>query len=73
MKQFLFRLFTLLLFVLSLGLFYLATTVAFPTLFINLALLVCALFTTVQACGNVDKLLGYGKHSKDNENNTGQK
>jgi fatty acid desaturase len=69
MKQFFLRLLTLSLFILAVGLFYLAVTFPFSNLLVNVILLVVALFVTVQACGNVDKLLCYGKYKNRNDNN----
>ena len=69
MKQFLFKLLTLGLFLLSVGCFYAARTLVFSSAFINIALFVVAIFVLFEACGNADRLLGYGKYSKSNKKN----
>lgn len=68
MKQFLLRLTTLGLFLLSVGCFYCARVLVFSSAFINIALFVIAIFVLFQACGNADKLLGYGKYSTLSKN-----
>jgi len=51
--------------ILSCGLFYVAVTVAFPSSIINVFSFMSAIFFLVQACGLIDKDLGYGKHNKN--------
>ena len=46
---------------LACGLFYLAVTVAFPSAFVNIALIITSVFTFVQALGIIDKRHGFGK------------
>ena len=68
MKQFFTKLFTLFLFLLACYCFYVATVVVFANSFVNIALFVVAIFVLIQACGNLDKNLGYGKWNTDKKN-----
>lgn len=63
MKEFFNKTLTLLLFLLSAGLFYLTFTYVFISSFINIALFIIAIFVLLEACGNIDKANGYGKYS----------
>ena len=67
MIQFLQKLITLGVFLLSCGCFYLATTVTFATTFVNIALFLVAVFLLLQGCGRMDKAYGYGKYSGGTE------
>lgn len=51
--------------ILSCGLFYLAVTVSFPSAFVNIALLISAVFTLGQSLGIIDKRNGFGKGNDD--------
>lgn len=64
MRNFLTKLLTLLLFILSAGCLYLAVTACFPNFFVNIVLFVIAIFVLLQACGNIDKENGYGKYAR---------
>jgi hypothetical protein len=66
MKNILTKLFTILLFILSLILFYLAITSYFFSMLVNLILLVIAIFVLLQGCDNIDKICGLGKYNQDN-------
>lgn len=66
MKHFLTTLLIWALLILSCGLFYVAVTVTFPSSLINIVSFMSAAVTLVQACGLIDKDMGYGKHNKNN-------
>lgn len=67
MKHFLNVILIWALLILACGLFYVAVTVPFPTSLVNIVSFVTAVFVIVQACGVIDKVLGYGKHGKDSD------
>lgn len=67
MKRFFLRLLTILLFTLAVVLFYIATTFPFKIWLGNVVLFILSCASITQACGNIDKLLGYGKYAKDND------
>ena len=62
MKHFLNVILIWALLILACGLFYVAVKIPFPTSLINIVSFVSAIFSLVQACGVIDKVLGYGKH-----------
>lgn len=68
MKKFWFSFITLILFIFSTGCFYAAITVSYPVAFINIALVIIAIFTLVHACGRIDKGLGLGKYANQPNN-----
>lgn len=53
--------------ILACGLFYVAVKIPFPSSLINIVSFVSAIFSLVQACGVIDKVLGYGKHGDDTD------
>ena len=53
--------------ILSICLGYIALTVSFPAVLVNIILLVCSVFVLFQACGNIDKENHYGKYNQDND------
>ena len=57
--------------ILACGLFYVAVTIPFHTSLVNIMAFVSAIFSLVQACGLIDKDMGYGKHG--NGTDGGQK
>lgn len=65
MKHFLSLLLIWAMLILSCGLFYVAVTVPFPTSLVNIVSFISAIFFLVQACGLIDRDLGYGKHNKN--------
>lgn len=70
MQDLLFKLITLLFFIVAIGLFYAAVTVAYYSTFVNLVLIIVSIFVLLQGCSRVDRSLGLGKFAKtNNENN----
>lgn len=58
---------TLLLFIMTAGCFYAALTVTYPIAFINIVLVILALFFLIMACSRIDKAMGFGQNqSKSN-------
>lgn len=64
MKQFLFKLLTLLLYIIAAGLAYLGCVMPFPSFFMNIILFIIAIFVLLQACACTDKIIGLGDYSK---------
>jgi hypothetical protein len=69
MQDLLFKLITLLFFIVATGLFYAAVTATYPTVFINLVLIIVSIFVLLQAFSRVDKSLGLGDYAKNKQNN----
>lgn len=69
MKDFFTSLITLILFILALGLFYAALTVSYPSVFINLVLIIISIFVLLQGCERIDKAYELGDYANDNEEN----
>ena len=69
MREFFTGLITLLFFAVALGLFCVAVTVEYPTVFINLVLVIISIFVLLQGCERLDKAyhLGPYKEEKDEE------
>lgn len=69
MKEFFTGLITLLFFAVALGLFCIAVTVVYPTVFINLVLIIISIFVLLQGCERLDKAYNLGpyKEEKDEE------
>ncbi len=65
MKNFLSLVLTWALLILSCGLFYLAATFTFTSAFMNIALLITAVFVLIQAFGQIDKRHGFGRYSEE--------
>lgn len=53
---------TLLLFIMTAGCFYAALTVTYPIAFINIVLVILALFFLIMACSRIDKAMGFGQN-----------
>lgn len=70
MIKFLNNFFTLLLFLLAIGLFYCGVTIPFSTALINFLLIFTSIYTLLNACGRADKALGLGRWAdKDDKDN----
>lgn len=69
MKDFFTSLITLILFIVALGLFYSALTVSYPSVFINLVLIIISIFVLLQGCERIDKAYELGDYANDNEEN----
>ena len=69
MREFFTGLITLLFFAVALGLFCAAVTVVYPTVFINLVLVIISIFVLLQGSERLDKAyhLGPYKEEKDEE------
>ena len=69
MREFFTGLITLLFFAVALGLFCAAVTVVYPTVFINLVLVIISIFVLLQGCERLDKAYNLGpyKEKKDEE------
>jgi hypothetical protein len=67
MKDFFTSLITLILFVVALGLFYAALTVTYPSVFINLVLIIISIFVLLQGCERIDKAYELGDYADDNK------
>ena len=71
MREFFTDLITLLFFAVALGLFWAAVTVVYPTVFINLVLIIISIFVLLQGCERLDKAyhLGPYKETEEEEQN----
>ena len=67
MKEFFTGLITLLFFAVALGLFCVAVTVAYPTVFINLVLVIISIFVLLQGCERLDKAYNLGPYKEKKE------
>lgn len=67
MREFFTDLITLLFFAVALGLFWAAVTVAYPTVFINLVLVIISIFVLLQGCERLDKAYNLGPYKKEEE------
>ena len=67
MKHFLNLVMIWALLILACGLFYVAVTIPFHTSLVNIMAFISAIFSLVQACGLIDKDMGYGKHGKNSD------
>ena len=67
MREFFTDLITLLFFAVALGLFWAAVTVAYPTVFINLVLVIISIFVLLQGCERLDKAYELGEYADDND------
>lgn len=71
MKEFFTDLITLLFFAVALGLFWTAVTVVYPTVFINLVLVIISIFVLLQGCERLDKAYNLGPYQeKEKEKET---
>lgn len=66
-KHFMSQVLVLALFILSALGFYLAVKVAFFSSFINIMLIFIAIFFLIIACGEMDRIHGFGKYSGTTE------
>lgn len=66
MKDFITSLITLIFFIMAIGIFYAAITVAYPSVFINLVLIIISIFVLLQACDRIDKTYDLGDYADDN-------
>jgi uncharacterized membrane protein YfhO len=67
MREFFTDLITLLFFAVALGLFWAAVTVVYPTVFINLVLVIISIFVLLQGCERLDKAYNLGPYKKEEE------
>ena len=67
MKEFFTGLITLLFFAVALGLFCVAVTVVYPTVFINLVLVIISIFVLLQGCERLDKAYNLGPYKEKKE------
>ena len=67
MKEFFTGLITLLFFAVALGLFCAAVTVVYPTVFINLVLVIISIFVLLQGCERLDKAYNLGPYKEKKE------
>ena len=72
MKDFFTDLITLLFFIVAVGLFYAAVTVTYPTVFINLVLVIISIFVLLQGCERLDKAYELGEYADDNKSDSEQ-
>ena len=67
MREFFTDLITLLFFAVALGLFFAAVTVVYPSVFINLVLVIISIFVLLQGCERLDKAYNLGPYKKEEE------
>jgi hypothetical protein len=67
MKDFFTDLITLLFFIVAIGLFYAAITVTYPSVLINLVLVIISIFVLLQGCERLDKAYELGEYSEKNK------
>ena len=67
MREFFTDLITLLFFAVALGLFWAAVTVVYPTVFINLVLVIISIFVLLQGCERLDKAYNLGEYKEEEE------
>ena len=65
MREFFTGLITLLFFAVALGLFCVAVTVVYPTVFINLVLVIISIFVLLQGCERLDKAYNLGPYKEE--------
>lgn len=68
MREFFTDLITLLFFAVALGLFCAAVTVEYPTVFINLVLVIISIFVLLQGCERLDKAYNLGPYKEEEQN-----
>ena len=68
MKDFFTGLITLLFFIMAVALFYAAITVTYPSVLINLVLVIISIFILLQGCERLDKAYELGEYADDNDN-----
>ena len=67
MREFFTDLITLLFFFFFLSLFWAAVTVVYPTVFINLVLVIISIFVLLQGCERLDKAYHLGEYNEEEE------
>ena len=67
MKDFITSLITLIFFIMAVGLFYAAITVTYPSVFINLVLVIISIFVLLQGCERLDKAYELGEYAEDED------
>ena len=67
MREFFTDLITLLFFAVALGLFFAAVTVVYPSVFINLVLVIISIFVLLQGCERLDKAYNLGPYKEEEE------
>ena len=72
MKNFITSLITLIFFIVAVGLFYAAITVAYPSVFINLVLVIISIFVLLQGCERLDKAYELGEYANDDDDDQNQ-
>ena len=65
MREFFTDLITLLFFAVALGLFFAAVTVVYPSVFINLVLVIISIFVLLQGCERLDKAYNLGPYKEE--------
>ena len=65
MREFFTGLITLLFFAVALGLFCAAVTVVYPTVFINLVLVIISIFVLLHGCERLDKAYNLGPYKEE--------
>lgn len=73
MREFFTDLITLLFFAVALGLFWAAVTVAYPTVFINLVLVIISIFVLLQGCERLDKAYNLGPYKEEEKEQNNDK
>ena len=73
MREFFTDLITLLFFAVALGLFFAAVTVAYPTVFINLVLVIISIFVLLQGCERLDKAYNLGPYKEEEKEQNNDK
>lgn len=63
MKKLLLQIWVLVLFIISVGFFYMAVNMVFITSFVNVVFILVASFFLIVACGKMDQIHGFGKYS----------
>jgi hypothetical protein len=69
MREFFSKIFTLIIFIAAMALFYAALTVNYSNAFFNLILIIISIFVLLIGCGRVDKAMGLGKYAEEDNNN----
>lgn len=67
MKDFITSLITLIFFITAIGLFYAAVTVVYPSVFINLVLVIISIFVLLQGCDRLDKAYELGEYAEEKD------
>ena len=73
MREFFTDLITLLFFAVALGLFWAAVTVVYPTVFINLVLVIISIFVLLQGCERLDKAYNLGPYKEEEKEQNNDK